>query len=45
MKEYIVKCYASEEIIVEAENREEAERIAVDECNFPYVDYCEVDEV
>ena len=44
MKEYIVKCYTSEEVIVRAENKEDAERIAVDECNFAYVDYCEVDE-
>ena len=44
MKEYKITCWASEEIVVEAENAEEAEKIAVEECRFPYVDYCEVDE-
>lgn len=45
MKEYKVTCWASEEIIVEAENKEEAEQLAVEECRFPCIDYCEVDEV
>lgn len=44
MKQYKVTCYASEEIFVEAENEEEAEEMAVDQCRFPYVDYCEIDE-
>ena len=44
MKEYKVTCWASEEIVVEAENEDEAEEIAVEKCCFPYVDYCEVDK-
>lgn len=42
---YIVTCWASQEIEVEdANNEEDAERIALEECRFPYVDYCEVEE-
>lgn len=44
MKEYKVICWASEEIVVDAESKEEAEMVAVEKCGFPYVDYCEVDE-
>lgn len=44
MKEFKVTCWASEEITVEAENEEQAEEIAVEQCRFPNVDYCEVDE-
>ena len=44
MKEFKVTCWASEEIVVEAENEEQAEEIATEKCRFPYVDYCEVDE-
>lgn len=39
-----VTCWASQEIIVEAESKEDAEEIAVNECTFPYIDYCTVDE-
>ena len=45
MKEYKVTCWTSEEIIVEAENEIEAEELAVERCQFPYVDYCEVDDI
>lgn len=45
MNEYIVTCWASEQIIVEAENEEEAEQIAAEQCRFPCIDYCEVDEI
>ncbi len=44
MKEYTVTCWASQEIIVEAESKEDAEEIAINECTFPYIDYCTVDE-
>lgn len=44
VKEYTVTCWASQEIIVEAESKEDAEEIAVNECTFPYIDYCTVDE-
>lgn len=44
MKEYKVTCWASEEVVVEAENKEQAEEIAVEKCQFPYVDYCDTDE-
>lgn len=44
MKEYTVTCWASEEIIVEAENEQEAEELATEQCRFPYVDYCDIDE-
>lgn len=44
MKEYRVKCWTSEEIFVEAENEEEAKELAVEQCQFSFVDYCEVDE-
>lgn len=44
VKEYTVTCWASQEIIVEAESKEEAEEIASNECAFPHVDYCTVDE-
>lgn len=41
MKEFVVKCWASEEIVVESENEEEAKELALEECQFPWVDYCE----
>lgn len=44
MKEYKVTCWASEEIFVEAENKQEAEELATEQCGFPYVDYCEIEE-
>lgn len=44
MKEHKVICWASEKIVVEVENEEEAEKIAVEKCRFPYVDYCEIEE-
>ena len=37
-------CYATEEVEVEADSQEEAELIAVEQCIFPYVDYCEIVE-
>ena len=40
-----VICHATEEIEVEAENLEEAELLAAEECIFPYVDYCETEEI
>ncbi len=43
MKEYKVTCWASEEIVIEAESIEEAEEIAVEKCSFSYVDFCEID--
>lgn len=43
MKEYKVTCWASEEIIVQAESEKQAEELAVEQCRFPYVDYCETD--
>ena len=39
---YTIACYAREEIEVEADSEEEAEQIAVEQCIFPYVDYCEI---
>lgn len=45
MKEFEVICWASEKIIVEAENEEDAEKIASEMCNFPQIDYCEVNEL
>lgn len=44
MKEYKVTCWASEEIFIKAENEEETEQLAAEQCRFPYVDYCEVDK-
>lgn len=44
MKEYKVTCWASEEIIVEAENKQEAEKLAIEQCRFPYVDYWEIED-
>ena len=45
MREYRVTCWASEEIIVEAKNEAEAEQFATEQCQFPYIDYCEVDDI
>lgn len=44
MKEFTVTCWASEEISVEAETEEQAKEIASEQCQFQWVDYCEVDE-
>lgn len=30
--------------IREAENKQEAEELATEQCGFPYVDYCEIEE-
>lgn len=40
---YKVTIYATYEIEIEANTKDEAEEIAVEECPFPYVDYCETE--
>lgn len=45
MASYKVTVFASYETEIEAGTKEEAEKIAVDEAPFPYVDYCETEEI
>ena len=45
MSNYKITVYASYETEVEANTKEEAEEIAVEEAPFPYVDYCETEEI
>lgn len=42
---YKVTAFATYETEVEASSIEEAEEIAAEECPFPYVDYCETEEI
>lgn len=44
MKSWSVTVWASEEIEVEAETKDEAEALAVEQSQFPWVDYCETEE-
>ena len=43
-KNYRVTVYASTDILVSAKSKEETCNKAVEEANFPYVDYAEVTE-
>ena len=45
MANYKVTVWASYETEIEADTKEEAEEIAIDEAPFPYADYCETEEV
>lgn len=43
MAEYRVTVWASYETIVAASSEDEANNKAIDECPFPYADYCETE--
>jgi len=45
MKRWSVKVFASEEIEVEAETKEDAEELAVEQSDFRTVDYWETEEL
>lgn len=44
MANFKVTVWASYETEIEANTKEEAEEMAVEEAPFPYVDYCETEE-
>ena len=45
MARYNVIVYARYETEIEADTKEEAEEIAVNEAPFPYADYCETEVI
>ena len=44
MKSWVVTVWASEKIEVEAETKDEAEALAVEQSQFPWADYCDAEE-
>lgn len=45
MKRWSVTVWASETFEIEAETKDAAEEQAVEDCQFPWADYCETTEI